>query len=343
MNKSIFENFELKNLKLKNKIVMAPMCMYAAKEDGFVTDFHHIHYATRAIGGVGTIIVEATGITPNGRISENDLGIWNDDHIKGLSTIVDSIKKYNVVAGIQLNHAGRKCTVENEDIIAPSAIAFDEKSKTPKEMTKEDLENVKIAFKDAAKRALLAGFDFIEIHAAHGYLLSEFLSPLSNTRTDEYGGSLENRTKFVVEVIKEIKKVWPSDKVLGIRVSAIDYIDGGNTEIEMAKMINIIKMEGIDFVNVSTGAVVQAKINAYTGYQIPAAQYIKNNCDITTIGGGLITTANEATEIIENNRCDLVFLGRVLLKNPYWILTEATRLGIELDYLPSSYERGFIN
>lgn len=340
MNKGIFKEFELKNLKLRNRAIMAPMCMYCAENDGMATDFHYVHYLSRAIGGIGAVIIEATGITPNGRITDKDLGIWSDTHVDGLKNIVTGIKKYGAAAGIQLGHAGRKCEIKSEEIIAPSAIAFSEDYKLPKEMTIEDMENIKIAFKDAAKRALDAGFDFIEIHGAHGYLISEFLSPLSNKRTDKYGGNVENRSRFLIEIIREIKKVWPDDKVLALRVSARDYVVGGNTRVEMSQIIDLVKQEGIDLVNVSTGAIVPARINTFTGYQIPDAEYIKYHSNIPTIGGGLITTANEANEIIENNRCDLVFFGRVLLREPYFITNEALKQGMELPYVVPSYKRG---
>lgn len=341
MTKGIFKEFSLKNLNLKNRVIMAPMCMYMAENDGIVNDFHYVHYITRAIGGVSAIILEATAVEPRGRISDKDLGIWDDKHIEGLKKVVEGIKKYGVYAGIQLGHAGRKCSVESETIIGPSAIAFSNEYKEPVEMTKKEMEEVKVAFREGARRALEAGFDFIEIHGAHGYLLSEFLSPLSNKRKDEYGGSIENRTRFIVEVIKEIKKVWPEDKILALRVSAKDYVEGGNTKVEMAKIIDIVKKEGIDLVNVSTGAVVSdAIINAYPGYQVPEAEYIKERCNIPVIAGGLITTGDQGTEIIENNRADLIFLGRVLLRDPYWVLNEAKKRNIKLDYLPSAYGRG---
>lgn len=340
MNKGIFKEFEFKNLKLRNRAIMAPMCMYCAENDGMATDFHYVHYLSRAIGGIGAVIIEATGITPNGRITDKDLGIWSDTHVDGLKNIVTGIKKYGAAAGIQIGHAGRKCEIKSEEIIAPSAIAFSEDYKLPKEMTIEDMENTKIAFKDAAKRALDAGFDFIEIHGAHGYLISEFLSPLSNKRTDKYGGNVENRSRFLIEIIREIKKVWPDDKVLALRVSARDYVVGGNTRVEMSQIIDLVKQEGIDLVNVSTGAIVPARINTFTGYQIPDAEYIKYHSNIPTIGGGLITTANEANEIIENNRCDLVFFGRVLLREPYFITNEALKQGMELPYVVPSYKRG---
>ncbi|WP_288479115.1 NADPH dehydrogenase NamA [uncultured Clostridium sp.] len=341
MKKGIFKEFSLKNLNLRNRVVMAPMCMYMAENDGMVNDFHYVHYLNRAIGGVSAIILEATAVEARGRISDRDLGIWDDKHIDGLKKLAEGIKKYGAYAGIQLGHAGRKCEIKSENIIAPSAIAFSSEYKTPIEMSKTEMEEVKIAFREGARRALEAGFDFIEIHGAHGYLLSEFLSPLANKREDEYGGSLENRARFLVEIIREIKKVWPEDKALLLRVSSKDYVEGGNTKVEMAEIINIVKKEGVDLINVSTGGIVSdAVINAYPGYQVPDAEYIKEKCNIPVMAGGLITTTAQGTEIIENNRADLVFLGRVLLRDPYWVLNEAKKRNVELDYLPSAYMRG---
>ena len=341
MAKGIFKEFSLKNLKLKNRVVMAPMCMFEAENDGLVNDFHYIHYTNRALGGVSAIIVEASAVESRGRISDKDLGIWSDNHIEGLKKVSDGIKKYGAYAGIQLGHAGRKCSVESEIIIAPSAIAFSSDYKVPVEISKAQMEEVKISFREGARRANEAGFDFIEIHGAHGYLLSEFLSPLSNKRNDEYGGSIENRTRFIVEVIREIKKVWPEDKAILLRVSAKDYQVNGNTKVEMAKIIDIVKKEGIDLVNVSTGGVVSdVSMNVYPGYQIPEAEYIKHKCNIPVIAGGLITTGDEGTQIIENDRADLIFLGRVLLREPYWVLNEAKKRNIELEYMPTAYGRG---
>ena len=341
MAKGIFKEFSLKNLKLKNRVVMAPMCMFEAENDGLVNDFHYIHYANRALGGVSAIIVEASAVESRGRISDKDLGIWSDNHIEGLKKVSDGIKKYGAYAGIQLGHAGRKCSVESEIILAPSAIAFSSDYKVPVEISKAQMEEVKISFREGARRANEAGFDFIEIHGAHGYLLSEFLSPLSNKRNDEYGGSIENRTRFIVEVIREIKKVWPEDKAILLRVSAKDYQVNGNTKVEMAKIIDIVKKEGIDLVNVSTGGVVSdVSMNVYPGYQLPEAEYIKHKCNIPVIAGGLITTGDEGTQIIENDRADLIFLGRVLLREPYWVLNEAKKRNVELEYMPTAYGRG---
>lgn len=333
----LFSSYTLKDIELKNRIVMAPMCMDSS-EDGYVNDWHFIHYGTRAIGGVGLIIVEATGIEPGGRITDKDLGIWDDSQIDGLKKIVDNCHKNGSKIGIQINHSGRKSEVTSHPIIAPSAIAFNDSYRVPSEMTKADIKNTVHQFKAAAERALKAGFDLLEIHGAHGYLISQFLSPLTNKRTDEYGGTPENRVRFLREVIREVKTVWPETKPLLLRISAEDYNEGGNNSKVMAQLINLIKAEGIDMVDVSTGGVVPAKINTYPGYQIKPSEIIKTNCGIPTIAGGLITDALMAEEVLNNNRADLVFLGRELLRNPYWPLTAAKMLDENITW-PIQYER----
>ncbi len=334
----LFESIKIKDMELKNRIVMPPMCMYSTDDNGHANDWHYIHYATRAIGGTGLIIVEATAVEKRGRISNRDLGIWDDSHVEGLSKIVGLSKKYGAKIAIQLAHAGRKCEVETENIIAPSPIAYNEKYKTPIEMTKEDIKTVIKAFKEGARRALSAGFDAIEIHAAHGYLINEFLSPLSNKRNDEYGGSLENRTRFLKEIIREVRKVWPENKPLIVRVSAEDYVEEGNHPEDLAEMINLVKEEGVDLIDVSSGAVVPAPIKAYPGYQVKFAEVIKDKTGLPVIAGGLISEPEMAEEIIANNRADLVFLGRELLRNPYWPLQAAKKLRHNIDW-PVQYER----
>lgn len=342
MSKGIFKPYKLKNLNLRNRAVMAPMCTYESDENGYSNDFHYVHYTTRAMGGVGAIILEATAVEPRGRISSRDLGIWEDGQVASLKKIVEGIKKYGAVAGIQLGHAGRKCGVEEEEIIAPSPIPFNDVYGIPKEMGEEELNEVKIAFREGARRANEAGFDFIELHGAHGYLLSEFLSPLSNKREDIYGGDLEKRTAYVVEVINEVKKVWPSDKVLAIRISAEDYKKDGNHKEDMAKIVNILKNAGVDLVDVSTGAVVNdGEMNIYTGYQIPHAEYIKKHSNIPVIAGGLIVNTMQGEEIIESRRADLVYYGRKLLREPFFLLNEGNKLEKGLDYIPQAYKRGF--
>ena len=334
----LFSSFKIKDMELKNRVVMAPMCMDSSDERGFANSWHHIHYATRAIGGVGLIILEATGVTPGGCITDKDLGIWQDDHINNLKNIVDEIHKHGAKVGIQINHAGRKSEVIKEQILAPSASAFDENYRTPKEMTKDDIKDVIEAFKNAAERVLKAGFDLLELHGAHGYLIGQFLSPLTNKRNDEYGGTVENRVRFLKEVIKEVKKVWPEHKPLVIRVSAEEYAEGGNNLDTMAEIINLVKEEGVDIVDVSTGGVVSAKISIYPGYQIKASESIKGKCNIPTIAGGLVTTALMCEEILNNDRADLVYLGRELLRNPYWSIHAAKELEENIK-CPVQYER----
>lgn len=335
----LFSSFKIRDIELKNRVVMAPMCMYSAENDGKAKPWHYIHYASRAIGGVGLIIQEATAVESRGRISDRDLGIWEDSQIEGLKGIVDECKKHGTVMGIQLAHAGRKCEVEKETIIAPSAIAFDEKYKTPKEMSREDIKNVIESFKNAAKRAKDIGYDVIELHGAHGYLINEFLSPLSNKRSDEYGGSIENRARFLKEITAAVREVWPQEKTIILRVSAEDFVQEGNHPEDLAEAINIVKSEGIDIVDVSSGAVVPAPINVYPGYQVRYAEIIKEKTGLPVIAGGLIISADMAEEIIQNDRADMIFLGRELLRNPYWPLYAAHELHDEISW-PDQYLRG---
>lgn len=236
----LFSSFQIKNMTLRNRVVMPPMCMYSA-ENGMPNAFHFTHYTSRAVGGVGLIIIEATGVMPNGRISDHCLGLWNDEQMHALAPLVSECRRLGAKVAIQLNHAGRKCEADEPVILAPSAIPFDENSKTPHEMDESDCENVVKAFRDAAERAEKAGFDAVEIHAAHGYLLSEFLSPLTNLRTDAYGGSTENRCRLLIEVLKAVHEVWPQEKPVLLRVSAEDYEPDGMHPDEMAKIVELVK------------------------------------------------------------------------------------------------------
>lgn len=334
-----FKNYTLKNLSLKNRIVMPPMCMFSSDDTGMANDFHYMHYASRAIGGVGLIIVESTGVAENGRISDNDLGIWDDKHIDGLKRIVDGIKKYGSSIAIQLNHGGRKYIGTAGQAVAPSAVKFDEKSTLPRELTKDEIKEIVLNFKEAAKRADKAGFDAIEIHGAHGYLIHEFLSPLSNLRTDEYGGNVKNRSRFLKEILHAVTEVWPKEKAISLRVSAYDYKEGGITADDMIQIVNEIK-EYIDIVHVSTGGLLPAKINLYPGYQVRFAETIKEKCSIPAIAVGLITDLNMAEEIISNGRADLVAFGRELLRNPYFVLNEAKARNLDIEY-PKQYKTAF--
>ncbi|MDW0117279.1 NADPH dehydrogenase NamA [Sporosarcina thermotolerans] len=334
----LFSPYSIRGVEFKNRIVMAPMCMYSSHNmDGKVEDWHKIHYATRAVGQVGLIIVEATAVLQEGRISAQDLGIWNDDHLEGLSEIVRLMKQHGAKTGIQLAHAGRKATVDG-DIYAPSAIQFNEHYKTPVEMTVEDIKTVVNAFKDGAIRAKQAGFDVIELHGAHGYLINEFLSPLSNKRDDAYGGSSENRYRILREIIDAVRSVW--DGPLFVRISAKDYVEGGMSPTLYVEMVKWMKTQGVDLIDVSSGAVVPAKIDAFPGYQVPFAEEIKKGAGIATGAVGLITSGIQAEEILKNERADLVLLARELLRNPYWAYSAAKELDVEIEP-PVQYVRGW--
>lgn len=317
---------------------MAPMCMYSSHhEDGKVENWHRTHYTSRAVGGVGLIILEATAVTPQGRISPQDLGIWDDEHIEGLKELVDLMKEQGAKTGIQLAHAGRKAVLEG-DILAPSAIPFNDDMKPPVEMTADDIKETITAFIKGAERAKKAGFDVIEIHGAHGYLINEFLSPLSNKRNDEYGGSAENRYRFLREIIEGIQQVW--DGPLLVRVSAKDYNEEGLNVEDYVVFAQWMKEQGVDLIDVSSGALVPARIPVFPGYQVKLAETIKNGAGIDTGAVGLITTGIQAEEILQNDRADLVLLARELLRDPYWPRTAAKELGVEIE-APKQYERGW--
>ena len=319
----LFTPYTLKNLQLRNHIVMPPMCMYSAGTDGMPTDFHFTHYTSRAVGGVGLIIMEATAVIPCGRISDHCLGLWNDGQAEALAPVVAACRKQGAAMAIQLNHAGRKCEADEPVVYAPSAIPFDEKSPMPREMTRADIQDTVQAFRAAAARAAAAGFDIVEIHAAHGYLLSEFLSPLTNIRTDEYGGSTENRTRLLKEVLEAVHEVWPAER-----------------PVEMARILKIVKPY-VDMVDISTGGVVPTPPPAlYPGYQLKAAEYIRQQVGLPTIAVGLLTDPHHVEEILCGGRADLTALGRALLRDPYWVLHAAREL--DLDYpWPEQYLRGF--
>ncbi|AMQ06380.1 NADPH dehydrogenase NamA [Sporosarcina psychrophila] len=335
----LFEPFTIRDVEFKNRIVMSPMCMYSShNEDGMIEDWHKTHYATRAVGQVGLIIVEATAVQPAGRISSQDLGIWSDDHIAGLTEVVHLMQQHGAKTGIQLAHAGRKATVDG-DIYAPSAIAFNEKYKSPVEMTIDDIKTTVQAFKEGAIRAKKAGFDVIELHGAHGYLINEFLSPLSNKRTDDYGGSAVNRYRLLREIIDVVRTVWEGP--LLVRISAHDYTDGGMTSVAYIEMAKWMKEQGVDLIDVSSGAVVPAAIDSFPGYQVKFSETIKDGADILTGAVGLITTGIQAEEILKNGRADMILLARELLRDPYWAYTAAKDLRVEIQS-PKQYERGWM-
>lgn len=338
MSSALFSPYAIGSLTLKNRIVMSPMCMYSCmNEDGQVGDWHVTHYTSRAVGGVGLVIVEATAVTAQGRISPQDLGIWDDEHISGLKKLVKLNHQNGAKIGIQLAHAGRKAMLDGP-IIAPSPLPFQENMKTPLEMSEETIAETVSAFQKGAVRAKEAGFDLIEIHGAHGYLINEFLSPLTNQRTDGYGGSRENRYRFLKEVIAAVKEVW--DGPLFVRISADDYKDGGNTVEDYVYFAKEMKKQGVDLIDCSSGGVVPAKVHTYPGYQVRFAERIRQEANIATGAVGKITSPLHAEEILQNGRADLVLLARELLRKPYWPLEAARALGVEIK-APRQYERGW--
>lgn len=335
----LFSPITIRGVEFKNRIVMAPMCMYSSEQkDGQVEDWHKIHYATRAVGQVGLILVEATAVQPEGRISDKDLGIWSDDHIDGLSEVVKLMQQHGAKTGIQLAHAGRKSTVDGT-IHAPSALRFNEQYKMPVEMTVSAIQTTVNAFKEAAIRSKKAGFDVIELHGAHGYLINEFLSPLTNKRNDQYGGSSENRYRFLREIIDAVRSVW--DGPLFVRISAEDYAENGMDTSQYVEMARWMKSQGVDLIDVSSGAVVPASIDTYPGYQVNYAEQLKKEAQIPTGAVGLITSGLQAEEILKNGRADVVLLARELLRNPYWAYSAAKELGYALE-APKQYDRGWI-
>jgi 2,4-dienoyl-CoA reductase-like NADH-dependent reductase (Old Yellow Enzyme family) len=347
----LFSSLTIKNITVKNRIVMSPMCQYSAT-DGFVNDWHVVHLGSRAVGGAGMVITEATAVLPEGRITPGDLGLWSDEHILGLSRITRFIHQQGAVAGIQLAHAGRKasCAVPWEgskqldlkqggwQTVAPDNIPFIDSDKPPAALNQEGIDRVISSFRAAAERSLIAGFKVIEIHSAHGYLLHEFLSPLSNNRTDGYGGSFDNRTRLLRQVIESVKYVWPAENPLFVRLSATDWSDGGWTKEESVRLASILKGMNVDLIDCSSGGnVYNARIPASPGYQVQFSGAVRET-GIMTGAVGLITGAGQAEAILEEEKADLVFFGRELLRNPYFALSAARELGEDVEW-PVQYLR----
>lgn len=348
---TLFSPLTIRTVTLKNRIVMSPMCQYTAK-DGFSNHWHLVHLGTRAAGGAGLIISEATAVAPEGRITPGDMGLWSDEHIDGLRRITDFIHGQGSVAGIQLAHAGRKasCAVPWEggkqldlknggwQTVAPSDIPFSPGERSPEVLGKGAILQVISAFRSAALRAHKAGFKVIEIHSAHGYLLQEFLSPLSNLRTDNYGGSFENRTRLLLQVTDAVRSVWPEEYPLFVRISSTDWRDGGWTLEESIGLAYLLKSAGADLIDCSSGGNVHdAKIPAAPGYQVPFAGAIRKT-GIMTGAVGLITTTEQAEAVLKEGRADLILMGRELLRNPYFPLQAARESG-EIIPWPSQYLR----
>lgn len=348
----LFSNLSIRNLTLKNRIIMSPMCQYSA-HDGFATDWHLVHYASRAVGGVAAVIQEATAVCPEGRISYGDLGIWKDEHISKLKEIVKAIEENVSIPGIQLAHAGRKASCElgwkgGEQIkegenswqtVAPSPISFYETDNTPAELTEVEIEKIIYDFALAAQRSIIAGYKIIEIHAAHGYLIHQFLSPLTNQRKDQYGGTFENRIRLLIKIVDAVRSLLDEDHSLWVRISATDWVENGWNPEESTQLASLLKDKGVDLIDVSSGGnLPHVKIPVRKNYQVPFAKEIKSRVGILTGAVGLITEANQAEEILQKEEADLIFIGRELLRDPYFALHAAKSLGDDLKW-PLQYER----
>ena len=348
----LFSPLSIKDITLRNRIAISPMCQYSAT-DGFANDWHLVHYGSRAVGGASLIIQEATAVSPEGRISPGDLGLYKEEHIKKLCQITEFIHEHGAVAGIQLAHAGRKAGCArpwegskqlqaNEGgwtTVAPSALAFNPDDAVPHALDSDGIKKVITDFKSSAERALQAGFKLIEIHAAHGYLIHQFLSPLSNQRKDGYGGSFDNRIRLLLEIVKEVQTVWPQNLPLFVRISATDWADGGWNIEEAIKLSAILKQNGVDLIDCSSGGLVPyAKIPLAPGYQVEFAERIKKEAGILTGTVGLITEAQQAEDILENGQADLILIARASLRDPYFTLHAAHILGDDIEW-PLQYKR----
>lgn len=348
----LFSPFTIKNTIFKNRIVVSPMCQYSSI-DGFANDWHLVHLGTRAVGGAGLVFTEAAAVSPEGRITPDDLGIWKDEHIEFLKRITNFIEEQGSVPGIQLAHAGRKAShssawkgakalVDSPDAWqthAPSNIPYAVTDPLPKEMTIAEIQQCVNDFKNAAKRSVTAGFKVIEIHAAHGYLINEFLSPLSNKRSDEYGGSFENRIRLLLDIVTAIRKIIRNEMPLFVRISVTDWVDGGWTVEDSIRLCTILKSLDVDLIDCSTGGNSrEQKITVSPLYQVPFAEQIKNACGIATGAVGLITTAEQAESILDKKQADLIFIARELLRNPYFSLEAAKQLGDNIAW-PNQYDR----
>jgi 2,4-dienoyl-CoA reductase-like NADH-dependent reductase (Old Yellow Enzyme family) len=347
----LFSPLTIKNITLKNRVVVSPMCQYSAT-DGFTNDWHLVHLGSRAVGGAALVIAEATAVCPEGRITPGDLGLWSDEHISGFKRITDFIHTNGSVAGIQLAHAGRKASCASPweggkqlepgkggwQTVGPDKIPFLEGVIPPEPLSKEGIKEIIINFKRAAARALKAGFRVVEIHGAHGYLIHEFLSPLSNQRKDEYGGSFENRIRLMLQVVDAVKSEWPGENPLFVRISATDWTEGGWSLQESVELASILMEKGVDVIDCSSGGnIFHAKVPVTAGYQVPFAEAIRRT-GILTGAVGLITSAEQAETILAEENADLIFLARQMLRDPYFALHAAKELGDDIDW-PLQYLR----
>ncbi len=340
----LFDPFTLKSVTLRNRLGVSPMCMYSS-EDGVANDWHLVHLGARAAGGAGLVIAEATAVSPEGRITPGDAGIWADKHVEPLVRITRFIKSQGAVPGVQIAHAGRKASAAKPwdggnhlannaggwETVAPSAIPFgDGLNKTPRELTLAEIARLQSDFAAAAKRALAAGYEWLELHAAHGYLSHEFLSPLSNQRTDRYGGSFENRTRFLLETTRAVRATWPERLPLTVRISCTDWIEGGWTIDESVELAKALKSEGVDLIDCSSGGTsAAAKIPVGAGYQVLFAERVRREAGIATAAVGMITDPMQADQIVRTGQADLVLMARESLRDPNWPLRAAKALHVK--------------
>ncbi len=348
----LFSPLWLRSLQLKNRIVVSPMCEYSSV-DGFSNDWHLVHLGSRAVGGAGTVIAEATAVSPEGRITPDDLGLWKEDHIRGLEKITRFISDQGAMPGIQLAHAGRKASRTSPwkgdrlltpeeggwTMVSASARPFREGERAPAALNTEGIRKVVRDFGRATEFALRAGFRILEVHAAHGYLIHQFLSPLSNDRRDEYGGSFENRTRLLREIVESIRNIWPLTLPLFIRISATDWDPQGWTPEDSIRLALELKDLGVDLIDCSSGGILpHIRIPLGPGYQVPLAKAVREDADIPTGAVGLITSATQAEDILKSGAADLIFLARQLLRDPYFPLHAAAELGEDIAW-PPQYER----
>ena len=357
MTDSLFSPLTIRDTEIRNRVMMSPMCQYSA-EEGFATDWHRVHLGSRAVGGAGLVMAEATAVEPRGRITPQDLGIWSDEHAEALAPIAEFVAEQGATPAIQLAHAGRKASTTRPwdeggplqpdeggwETIAPSDVPYPfENPPETRRMTKDDIDDVIDAFADAAERALDAGFEVAEVHAAHGYLLHEFLSPIANERDDEYGGSFENRTRLVREVVEAVREVWPDEKPVFVRISGTDWIDDRPSwDVEQSARLGPLLIEaGADLIDVSSGGIHRDQDLPHAGpnYQVPLAEAVRREGEVPVAAVGKITEPEQADALVRNDRADLVALGRELLRNPYWTLEAAHELDVDVEW-PPQYRRG---
>jgi len=348
----LFQPLRFRGVTFRNRIFVSPMCMYSA-EDGVPNDWHFVHLGSRAVGGAALVMVEATGVSAEGRISPGDTGLWNGRQVESFRRMTDFVAARGAVPGIQLAHAGRKASTHVPwkggrplaagegawTTLGPSPIPFDQGFPPPREMTLADIDGVTAEFASAASRAFEAGFRVVEVHAAHGYLLHEFLSPLSNRRADEYGGSLENRIRFPLRVVRAVRQAFPEDRSVFVRISATDWAEGGWDLAQSIELSKLLKKEGVDLVDCSSGGLVpNVKIPAGPGYQVPFAEAVRREAGIATAAVGMITEPRQAEEILATGRADAIVMARAFLRDPYWPLHAAQELGEDVNW-PAQYGR----